>query len=113
MGENEYEDDYDHEEYYDDNQHNQPQQHIRPQPPYSGSGANVDQRFKHYPRNRRDLPDFSDLELKNRLSCNRSKCALIKCTTGPLETDSSAWLALRMRLVTQTLNLVCCQTFAF
>lgn len=75
-------------------------------PPKSYNGANLDQRFKHYPRVRRDLPDFSDLELKNRLTCNRSKCALIKCTTKQLTTDSSAWISLRMRLVTQTVNLV-------
>lgn len=70
----------------------------------NGNGAH--QGFQHYQRLRRDLPDFNDLELKNRLSCNRSRCALIRCTTTQLDKDSSAWIALRMRLVTQTLNLV-------
>lgn len=83
---------------YHQQQHQQ--QQYKPQ-------TNANQGFQHYPRSRRDLPDFNDLELKNRLSCNRSRCALIRCTTSQLDTDSSAWIALRMRLVTQTLNLVC------
>lgn len=88
-----------HQQYY----HQQQQQQYKPQS--NGNGANNG--FQHYQRLRRDLPDFNDLELKNRLSCNRSRCALIRCTTSQLDTDSSAWIALRMRLVTQTLNLVC------
>lgn len=128
LGNNEdYEDEYDHEEeYYDEaqqpnqqNQQNQQhhqihQQHSSQQqgyrPPASfnaNSNVNVDQRFKHYNRLRRDLPNFNDLELRNRLACNRSQCAIIRCTTSQLDTDSSAWIALRMRLVTQTVNLVC------
>lgn len=124
MGNDEYEDEYEQgDEYYDENdsQHQQNQQHQQhlqhqqqQQQQYrtfsngsgSGSGNGVAQGLRHYQRLRRDLPDFSDLELKNRLSCNRSRCALIKCTTKQLDTDSSAWIAFRMRLVTQTLNLV-------
>lgn len=128
----EYEDDYENgpgndDEYYDehDNQNQHHQQHLQNQQQRSGgsgssqyyqqqhqygpqsSGSSLDQRFQHYPRQRRDLPNFNDLELKNRLACNRSRCAVIRCTTSQLETDKSAYIALRMRLVTQTLNLVC------
>lgn len=70
------------------------------------NSAPVDSRFKHYDRMRRDAPDFGDLELKNRLQCNSSRCAVIRCTTGPLVKESSAWVALRMRLVAHTINIV-------
>lgn len=122
LNNDEYDDEYDHEEYYDDNTHNnqqihqtqqqyqpqlqQHQQQFRSQPPINGNPANIEQRFKHYPRSRRDLPNFNDLELQNRLTCNRSSCAVIRCTTTLLDKDSSAWIALRMRLITQTVNLV-------
>lgn len=126
LGNDDYEEEYDQgDEYYDENdsQHQQNQnqqqqlqhqQHQRQQQQQqyrsfssgSASGNGATQGLQHYHRVRRDLPDFSDLELKNRLSCNRSRCALIRCTTKQLDTDSSAWIALRMRLVTQTLNLV-------
>lgn len=122
LGNDEYEDEYDQgDEYYDENdsQHQQNQQHQQhlqhqQQQQYrsfsngsgSGTGNGVAQGLKHYQRLRRDLPDFNDLELQNRLSCNRSRCALIRCTTKQLDKDSSAWIAFRMRLVTQTLNLV-------
>lgn len=118
MNNDEYDDDYDHEkedEYYDDNenqklqnqhqqQYLQNQQRQSQQQQHRQSSGNGG--FQHYQRLRRDVPDLNDLELKNRLSCNRSRCALIRCTTTQLDTDSSAWIALRMRLVTQTLNLV-------
>lgn len=87
-----------HQQYY--HQQQQQQQQLRPQPNGDGQG------MQHYQRFRRDAPNLSDVELQSRLSCNRSRCALIKCTTTQLDTDSSAWIALRMRLVTQTLNLV-------
>lgn len=64
---------------------------------------------------RRDAPDLGELELKNRLTCNSSRCAVIRCTTGPLVKESNAWIALRMRLVAQTINIVrifiCCLIF--
>lgn len=106
-------------EYYDydtpaDNQlHVTPQQlpahhvsahHLPPQQLYPDQ-----QGFRHYHRLRRELfesTNFNDAELRNHLSCNSSKCAYIRCTTKKLETDSSAWMALRMRLVTQTMKLV-------
>lgn len=81
-----------------------PAQHLPPQQLYPDQ-----QGFRHYQRLRRDLTDstnFNDAELRNHLSCNSSECAYIRCTTKKLETDSSAWIALRMRLVTQTVKLV-------
>lgn len=127
-------DDQDHEqgeeEYYDNNpedeqqqQNQQHQQHLlnqqRQQPAQrayqqhttysSGSGPANSQGFRHYPRNRRDtinLDHIEPLELKNRMKCNRTECAYIQCTVSNLEKDSSAWIALRMRLVTETLNTV-------
>lgn len=117
----EYDDEeYDQEEYYDDNdgqkqnqhqqQHLQHQQHQQQHKSFSSasgsSSSGASHGFQHYPRNRRELPDFNDMELQNRLSCNRSHCAVIKCTTKQLENGGSAWIALRMRLVTGTLNLV-------
>lgn len=70
------------------------------------NSAPIDSRFKHYDRMRRDATDFGELELANRLQCNSSRCAVIKCTTGPLVKESSAWIALRMRLVAHTINIV-------
>lgn len=109
----EFEDDYEHEEDYPDVNDNQPHEsHQHQQHQYhrgqstDGVADGVDKRIKFYGRIRRDTPNFSDLELQDRLSCNRSKCALIRCTTGPLDTDSSAWIAFRMRLVTHTMKLV-------
>ncbi|XP_031627773.1 integrin alpha-PS2 isoform X2 [Contarinia nasturtii] len=126
-------DDYDapHEDYYDENddeqnqqhqqylqnqqvphqQQQQQQQHYQQQQYRSSSNGNgANQKFQHYQRLRRDLgrdiPDFNDIELNNRFTCNRSLCAVIRCTTSQLDADSSAWIALRMRLVTQTLNVL-------
>lgn len=70
------------------------------------NSAPVDSRFRYYDRMRRDAPDFGELELKNRLHCNSSRCAVIRCTTGPLVKEANAWIALRMRLVAQTINIV-------
>lgn len=113
------------EEYYDtaddeqklQNQHQQ--QHLQnqqPQKPFSqqqqyqqhrynsySSGNGANQGFKHYSRIRRDA---SQDELENKLKCSRTECANVRCVVSNLEKDSSAWIALRMRLVTQTLNSV-------
>lgn len=70
------------------------------------NSAPIDSRFRYYDRMRRDTPDFGELELKNRLQCNSSRCAVIRCTTGPLVKEANAWIALRMRLVAQTINIV-------
>lgn len=64
------------------------------------------QGIRHYNRFRRDLPRLDDNELKNRLACNNSQCTTIRCVATNLETDSSAWIALRMRIVTQTVKLI-------
>lgn len=93
------------------NQHRQqPTQQVYQQHTYS-SGNGPAQGFRHYPRNRRDTIDLSQQELESRLKCNRTECAHIRCTVSNLEKDSSAWIALRMRLVTQTLNTVSCSLF--
>lgn len=81
-----------------------PAHHLPPQQLYPDQ-----QGFRHYQRLRRDLSEstnFNDAELRNHLACNSSECAYIRCTTKKLETDNSAWIALRLRLVTQTVKLV-------
>lgn len=111
-------------EYYDDNDQQHQQHHQQTSQSRGGhtsghtssgystgirgnsNSAPVDSRFKYYDRMRRDAPDFGELELKNRLTCNSSRCAVIRCTTGPLVKESNAWIALRMRLVAQTINIV-------
>lgn len=116
-------------EYYDDNdQHHQSSQSTQSRSKHVSAHANsaystgirgnpnsapVDSRFKYYDRMRREAPDLGELELKSRLTCNSSRCIVIRCTTGPLVKESNAWIALRMRLVAQTINIVrifvCCQ----
>lgn len=81
-------------------QSSQQQQHSS----FSGSGSN--QGFRHYQRMRRDASDVSDSELESKLKCSRTECANVRCVVSNLEKDQSAWIALRMRLVTQTLNSV-------
>lgn len=112
------------EEYYDNaddeqsvqnnKQHQQHLQNQQQQKQYSqqqhhssfsgGSGSN--QGFRHYQRMRRDASDVSDSELDSKLKCSRTECANVRCVVSNLEKDQSAWIALRMRLVTQTLNSV-------
>lgn len=104
------------EEYYDDNdrQHQQPQaassqqyQHYRGQGVSNpGTTVPVNQQFKYYSRFRRDAPDYSDLELQNKAKCNRTKCAVVRCTAGPLERGGEAWIAFRMRLIAETVTKV-------
>lgn len=66
-----------------------------------------DQQFKHYQRLRREvLLNFNDLELDEALRCNTTRCAILRCTAGPLETDSVAWISIRTRLVATTMNTV-------
>lgn len=113
-------------QFYDENQHQNHeylpnQQHHHGQQRYhqqqqqqrsysNGNGAN--QGFQHYSRLRRGVLDFNDLELNNKLACNRSRCAVIRCrTTQPMYSGSSAFIAVRMRVVTQTLNLVCSKAY--
>lgn len=108
---NEHDDDYDEEQDQHQEQQQQQlqqQQHQLYQHQYrpQTNAANVEQRFKHYSRVRRDAVSFSDLELKSRLTCNRTDCMYIRCTTSQLDAETSAWIAIRMRLVAQTANLV-------
>lgn len=110
---NEHDDDYDdeQEQQHQEQQHQQlqQQQHQLYQHQYrpQSNAANVEQRFKHYSRVRRDAVSVSDAELATRMKCNRAECAYIRCTTSQLDADSSAWIAIRMRLVAQTANVVC------
>lgn len=99
-----------HQQHLQNQQRQQPAQHVYQQHTTysSGGGPANSQGFRHYPRNRRDTVDPSQLELESKLKCNRTECAVIRCTVSNLEKDSSAWMALRMRLVTQTLNTVGC-----
>lgn len=90
-------------DYYDappDNQlHSAPSQN---QPRYHPAN----QGFQHYHRIRRQAAEPSNVQLNELLSCKNTQCATIRCVTTRLETDGSAWIALRMRLVTETMNLV-------
>lgn len=45
-------------------------------------------------------------ESLNRQVCKDNLCALIRCIVNDLKSDSSAWFAFRMRLVTETLNRI-------
>lgn len=97
-----------HQQHLQSQQRQQPAQHVYQQHTTysSGNGPSNSQGFRHYPRQRRDTVDLSQLELESKLKCNRTECAHIRCLVSNLEKDSSAWIALRMRLVTQTLNTV-------
>lgn len=115
------------EEYYDNaddeqNQHQQqqvqhqqqqhqqqriPQQYHQQHQYTSHSGGNGQSPgLRLYSRVRRDTSDPSQSELDSKMKCNRTECAHVRCVVSNLEKDSSAWIALRMRLVTQTLNSV-------
>lgn len=64
------------------------------------------QKFKHYPRTKRQIFNFSDLELQEALKCNNTRCAVIRCIAGPLEKDHNAWISIRTRLVSSTMHKV-------
>lgn len=103
-----------HQQHLLNQQRQQPAKHVYQQHTSysSGNGPANSQGLKHYPRNRRDTVDLSQLELESKLKCNRTECAHIRCLVSNLEKDSSAWIAVRMRLVTQTLNTVSCPVFS-
>lgn len=77
---------------------------------YIGNGANSG--HEQYRRYRRELLDADDLQLKNELErrelCKTIDCAVIKCTAKNLIGSQSAAIAFRLRLVSQTANLVGC-----
>lgn len=100
------------EEYYDENdkQHQQQAASSQQYQHYRGQGVSnpgttvpVDQQFKYYTRFRRDVSDFSDLELQKKLKCNVATCKYVRCTAGPLEKGGEAWIAFRMRLIAETI----------
>lgn len=66
----------------------------------------IDRQFRHYPRAKRDARDLSDEELKRKLQCNRSECKVIRCVVSSLNSGSEAWIAFRMRLVSETMQKV-------
>lgn len=63
------------------------------------------ERFKHYPRLRRAI-SYEDEELAKALHCNATKCAILRCMAGPLDSNDGALIALRTRLVAHTLHKV-------
>lgn len=72
----------------------------------SRNGDQVEAKFKHYPRTRREVNEIEDEQLQNALKCKSTKCAVLRCTAGPLESGNGALIALRTRLVAQTLHEV-------
>lgn len=92
-------------QHHQQQQNQQQQQQQRHYTSFSSSSV-PSQGFRHYQRIRRDVNDPSQSELQSKLKCNRTECAHVRCVVSNLEKDSSAWIALRMRLVTQTLNSV-------
>jgi hypothetical protein len=105
--------DYDDEIYYDDDEpeaaqggNQGSQSHSSYKTSYTYKGA-VDPNvaFKHYPRSKRNIIQV-DPELRNALQCTATKCQVIRCIAGPLEGNNGALIALRTRLVAETLNKV-------
>lgn len=68
--------------------------------PLNASPGSVDQQFKHYPHKR----DVSQNEPAS--PCKSTNCGVIRCVVGPLDKNNGALVALRTRLVAQTLNKV-------
>lgn len=69
--------------------------------PLNVQHGSVDQMFKHYPRNRRDVPDVIQMPI-----CKSTECEYVRCVVGPLEKNNGALIALRTRLVAHTLHKV-------
>lgn len=95
-------------------QRNQPQyqqqQYSYPPNSYAGNGANHrDEPNRRYRREVFDANDpLLDAELKKRGFCQSTQCAAIKCTASNLIGNHGASVAFRLRLVSQTVNLVSC-----
>lgn len=111
------EDDADQQQHHQQNHsynQQQQQQHQRASSSSSSSRSNShlaqanngEHHLKHYPRNRRNSPSVADFELNEALSCNRTKCIVLRCVAGPLENNGNAWIAIRARLVAHTMTLV-------
>lgn len=68
--------------------------------PLNANPGSVDQQFKHYPHKR----DVSQQEPES--PCKSTNCGIIRCVVGPLDKNNGALVAVRTRLVAQTLNKV-------
>lgn len=68
--------------------------------PLNASPGSVDQQFKHYPQKR----DVSQQGPES--PCKSTNCGVIRCVVGPLDKNNGALVALRTRLVAQTLSRV-------
>lgn len=63
----------------------------------------LQQKFKLYPRYRRQVEEEESLE---DIDCGPIACSRIRCTVGPLTKDQEASVAFRSRLWIQTLKKV-------
>lgn len=68
--------------------------------PLNAQPGSVDQQFKHYPHKR----DVSDQNPES--PCKSTNCGVIRCVVGPIDKNNGALVALRTRLVAQTLHKV-------
>lgn len=114
LNDNEPEDDYslgDYEEYTDelDNTQNEPVHHSntnhhRPQQYTASSGYQQQPgtQRSHF-RFRRDANDDEE-QLDRELTCNATKCAIMRCVAGPLPNAETLYIFLRTRLVAYTLD---------
>lgn len=74
--------------------------------PGSRTIQSLENRFKFHDRIQTQSIAFNDIDLKDALVCNITQCAIIRCVIGPLEKDNNAIIAIRTRLVAETLNKV-------
>jgi len=98
-------DQYEDEEDLEDDNHNDRSQgnsfssHSKSSYRFQSSDPNSSQ-FKHY-RPTRDISNVDNNDL-----CRSAHCVNVRCVVGPLEKNTGAEIALRMRLVAHTLNKV-------
>lgn len=101
-------DEYEDEEDIEDDNNNDRSQgnsfstHSKSSYSFQSSDPNSPQ-FKHYRRTR----DISNVD--NNGLCGSAHCVNVRCVVGPLEKNTGAEIALRMRLVAHTLNKVSTQ----
>lgn len=98
---------YDNEIYYDDDypENGQGSQSQSSHHSYTYKGTiDPNSGFKHYPRTKRDAE--IDEALNSALQCKATRCRVLRCIAGPLEGNDGALIALRTRLVAETLEKV-------
>lgn len=100
--EEEYEDEYEH----DKSQGNAHSTHSSYSYSYQSGSDRNDPQFKHYRRTR----DVSEVHMNNPL-CESTHCVNVRCVVGPLDKNTGALIALRMRLVAHTLHKVSSKMF--